>query len=215
VSQNKQDLQAAVQDPQHSQGKPAVSKNRGRKLLLALLGVCAAPVILSYLTFYVIKPQSRTNYGDLLDPRAYPIPKLDALDVNGKALELDAYRGKWLMVHIDTAACATECEKKLYDMRQLRAAQGKQRDRIERVWLITSETPLDPRLIQEYQGTRFLRVRPEVLQSWLPLGTGNTLADHIFLIDPLGNLMMRYPKNADPNKMKRDISKLLYVSGIG
>ncbi len=215
MSPNKQNLPSAVQDAQPIQGKSEVSKNKGRKLLLALLGVCAAPVILSYLTFYVIKPESRTNYGHLLDPRAYPIPKLDAHDLDGKALELDAYRGKWLMVHIDVASCAAECEKKLYDMRQLRAAQGKQRDRIERVWLITSETPLAQRLTQEYQGTRFLRVRPEVLQSWLPLEDGSALADHIFLIDPLGNLMMRYPKNADPNKMKRDISKLLYVSGIG
>jgi cytochrome oxidase Cu insertion factor (SCO1/SenC/PrrC family) len=214
VLQNKQNT-PNTPNTSNTPGEPGLRKGRGRWKLFAVIAVCAAPVIMSYLTFYVIKPEGRTNYGTLLDPRAYPIPQLAAQDLDGKALELDAYRGKWLMVQIDDAVCAAECQKKLYNMRQLRTAQGKQRGRIERVWLITDQAPVAPQLLKDYEGTRFLRVRPEVLKSWLPLEADTIPSDHIYLIDPLGNLMMRYQKNADPNKMKRDISKLLYVSGIG
>ena len=60
-----------------------------------------------------------------------------------------------------------------------------------------------------------LRVKPDVLRAWLPTDAGTTIADHIYMIDPLGNLMMRFPKDADPNKVKKDIAKLLKASSIG
>ena len=71
------------------------NKNKGRWKLLAVILVCAAPIILSYFTYYVIKPQSRTNYGTILDPRNYPTPKLDALTLDKKPASLDDYQGKW------------------------------------------------------------------------------------------------------------------------
>jgi cytochrome oxidase Cu insertion factor (SCO1/SenC/PrrC family) len=193
----------------------APQKAKGRWKLMLLLAVCAAPVIASYLSYYVIKPQGRTNYGTLLDPRQYPVPRLGSQTLDGKAQDLDAFKGKWLMISIGSGNCAAACEKKLYDMRQLRTAQGKHRDRIERVWLITDQVLIDTRILREFDGTRLLRVAPEVLQKWLPVEGGGGVQDHIYLIDPLGNLMMRYPKDADANKIKRDISKLLYASGIG
>lgn len=183
--------------------------------MLAILSVCASPLIFSYITYYVIKPSSRTNYGTLLDPRQYPMPRLGSVTLDGKPTELDAYKGKWLMVQIDSGNCEQACRKKLYDMRQLRTAQGKERDRVERVWLITDKEPLDTVLMREYDGTRMLRVPPAVLQSWLPAEQGRTFSDHIYMIDPLGNLMMRFPKNADPNRIKKDLGRLLKASSIG
>jgi cytochrome oxidase Cu insertion factor (SCO1/SenC/PrrC family) len=187
----------------------------GRWKLFAVIAVCAAPLIASYLTYYVIKPQSRTNYGTLIDPRAYPMPALDATTVDGKPITLDAYKGKWMMVQVNDADCQEPCRKRLHDMRQLRLAQGKDMDRIERVWLITDDKPLETLVMREYDGTRMLRVKPDALKAWLPVEQGTTAADHIYMIDPLGNLMMRFPKDADPNKIKKDLSKLLKASSIG
>ncbi len=183
--------------------------------MLALLAVCAAPLAAAYFTYYVVKPTSRTNYGALLDPRAYPIPRLGSATLEGAPTELDAYKGKWLMLQVDSGNCAEYCRKKLYDMRQLRTAQGKERERVERVWLISDDAPLDTMLMREYDGTRMLRTPAAALQAWLPVEQGGTPADHIYLIDPLGNLMMRFPKDADPNRIKRDLGKLLKASGIG
>ena len=92
----------------------------GRWKLFAVLAVCAAPIIFSYLSYYVIQPTGRTNYGTILDPRLHPMPKLGSNLLSGEPKELDAYKGKWVMLQIDSGACAEACQKKLYDMRQLR-----------------------------------------------------------------------------------------------
>lgn len=190
-------------------------KIKGRWKLLVVVAVCAAPLIASYFTYYVIKPGSRTNYGTLLDPRNYPMPALATTALDGKPQALSDFKGKWLMVQVDGGECFEPCKKKLTDMRQLRLTQGKEMDRIERVWLITDDKPLDTLTIREFDGTHLLRVRPQALTTWLPVEQGTAVSDHIYMIDPLGNLMMRFPKDADPNKIKKDLSKLLKASRIG
>ncbi|WP_442947173.1 SCO family protein [Noviherbaspirillum sp.] len=187
----------------------------GRWKLFAVILICAAPMIASYLTYYVIKPQGRTNYGTLIDPRAHPMPPLNTTGLDGKPLELNAYNGKWIMLQVADAECAPPCRERLHDMRQLRLAMGKDKDRIERVWLVTDGDPLDTMLMREYDGTHMLRAKPEALKNWLPTDGGTTISDHLYMIDPLGNLMMRFPKDADPNKVKKDLSKLLKASRIG
>lgn len=191
------------------------NKSKGRWKLLAVLLVCASPVILSYLTYYVIKPQSRTNYGAFIDPREYPIPALGTTTLDGKSIALETYQGKWIMLQVDGAECPAVCEKKLHDIRQLRLAQGKEMERIERVWLITDNKPVDTILMREFDGTNMLRAKAEAVRAWLPVEEGTTMSDHIYMIDPLGNLMMRFPKDADPNKIKKDVTKLLKASSIG
>ena len=191
-------------------------QRRGRWKLFAVIAICASPVIASYLTYYVIKPEGRTNYGALIDPRAYPIPAaLGMTSIDGKPASLNDYKGKWIMLQVSDADCQDACRKRLHDMRQLRLAQGKDMDRIERVWLITDDKPMETMLMREYDGTRMLRAKSDAVKTWLPVDAGTAPSDHIYLIDPLGNLMMRFPKDADPNKMKKDISKLLKASRIG
>ena len=187
----------------------------GRLKLLLVLAVCASPLIGSYLTYYVIKPTGRTNYGDLIDPRAYPIPALGIVALDGKAGSLDAYKGKWIMLQVGPGDCQGACRKQLFAMRQLRLMQGKAMERLERVWLITDATPIETTLMREFDGTRMLRASLPALTRWLPVAAGGNAAEHMYLIDPLGNLMMRFPKDADPNKVKRDIAKLLKASAIG
>jgi hypothetical protein len=100
-------------------------------------------------------------------------------------------------------------------MRQLRLTQGKEMDRLERVWLITDDAPVDTVLIRAFDGTRMIKVDSVALNKWLPAEQGTQISEHIFMIDPRGNLMMRFPKDADPQKMKKDIAKLLRASAIG
>lgn len=191
-------------------------QRKGRWRLFAVIAICASPLIASYLTYYVIKPEGRTNYGALIDPRAHPIPAaLGTTLLDGKRAALEDYKGKWIMLQVGEADCQNPCQKRLHDMRQLRLAQGKEMDRIERVWLVTDDKPLETMLMREYDGTHILRARPDAVKSWLPAESGTTPADHVYMIDPLGNLMMRFPKDADPNKMKKDIAKLLKASRIG
>jgi hypothetical protein len=184
-------------------------------MLFIVLAICAAPLILSYLTYYVIKPQGRTNYGDLIDPRAHPVPELGLRELDGKPTSLEQFAGKWILFQVDEGICAKPCADKLYYMRQLRLTQGKEMDRIERVWLITDDAPLDTALMKQYDGTRLLRVDPVKLAAWLPVKEGTQATDHLYMIDPLGSLMMRFPKDPDANKIKKDITRLLKASRVG
>ncbi len=191
-------------------------QHAGRWKLFAVIAICAAPVIASYLTYYVIKPTGRTNYGDFIESALHSIPsELATTSLDGKPMPLKDLEGKWIMLQVDSGNCAELCRTKLYDMRQLRLTQGRERDRIERVWLITDDAPLDTVLMREYDGTRMLRTNAAAAAKWLPAATGATDADHLYLIDPLGRLMMRFPKNANPNKIKKDLGRVLAASSIG
>jgi peroxiredoxin len=202
----------------------AINQSRGRWKLLAVLAVCAAPLIASYFTYYVVKPKGGvTNYGTLIDPRAYPIPAMASTTLDGQPARLEDYKGKWIMLKVGPSDCQQECQDQLFAMRQLRTMQGKEMERIERVWLITDQQPLETMLLRVNDGTHMLRAPAATLEKWLPLeaGTADRAADHVYLIDPLGNLMMRFPKGAvssDVEKVKRvhkDIAKLLKASAIG
>lgn len=203
----------------------ANNQSRGRWKLLVVLAVCAAPLIASYFTYYVIKPKGGvTNYGALIDPRQYPIPAMASTTLDGKPARLEDYKGKWIMLKVGPSGCQQDCQDQLFAMRQLRTMQGKEMERIERVWLITDNEPLETMLLRVNDGTRMLRAPAAVVDKWLPLESGGApdrVSDHVYLIDPLGNLMMRFPKGAvssDVEKVKRvqkDIAKLLKASAIG
>lgn len=193
----------------------AAARNRGRWKLLLVLLVCAAPLIASYVTYYLIKPTVRNNYGDLIDPRAYPIPALASTTLDGRPEELSAYKGKWILLKMGGGACPDACQQQLFAMRQLRLMQGKEMDRIERVWLITDREPLDTFVIREYDGMHMLRADGDAARRWLPAGADGRAEGHLFLIDPLGNLMMRFPTNPEPRKVHKDIAKVLKASAIG
>jgi hypothetical protein len=189
--------------------------SKGRWKLLVVLAVCAAPLIASYFTYYVIKPDSRNNYGALIDPRQHPIPAMASTTLDGKPIALDAYKGKWIMLKVGGSDCQQACQDQLFAMRQLRTMQGKEMERIERVWLITDQEPLETLLLRVNDGTRMLRAPADAVRRWLPVEQGGNVAEHIYLIDPLGNLMMRFPKDPDPSKVKKDLIKLLKASAIG
>jgi cytochrome oxidase Cu insertion factor (SCO1/SenC/PrrC family) len=189
--------------------------DRGRWKMLAVLAVCAAPVLASYFTYYVIKPTTHNNYGTLVDPRSYPIPPLASTTLDGRPEGLDKYKGKWIMLKVGGGECAQACQKQLFTMRQERLMQGKEMDRVERVWLVTDREPLETVLIREYDGMHMLHADPAAVAKWLPAEPGTKAEDHIYLIDPLGNLMMRFPADPDPRKMYKDVNKLLKASSIG
>ena len=133
-----------------------------------------------------------TNYGELVTPQAVAAPGLDKL------------RGKWVLVMADAAACDAYCERKLYFMRQVRRAQGKEQERIERLWLLTDDGKPRPEVLAAIEGTRTQRANVPVF-----------LKDHIYVVDPLGNLMMRFPRDPDPSRMIKDLQRLLKYSRIG
>jgi cytochrome oxidase Cu insertion factor (SCO1/SenC/PrrC family) len=192
-----------------------INKKLGRWKLFALLAVCASPLVASYFMYYVVKPTARNNYGTLVDPRTVPMPAMATRTLGGDPVTLESLAGKWIMLKAGGSDCGQACQDQLFTMRQLRTMQGKEMERIERVWLITDEQPLETLLLRVNDGTRMLRAPGDIVYKWLPVEPGGNAQEHIYIIDPRGNLMMRFPKNPDPTKMKKDIGKLLKASAIG
>lgn len=191
---------------------------KGRWKMIAVLLVCAAPVIASYFTYYVIRPEGRRNYGELITPQR-PLPVVATTDLNGKPGELALLKNQWLLINVAGAACDAACQQRLYFQRQLRESLGKGKDRLERVWLIPN-TPdaasIDARLRPALAEATVLRVAADVLAQWLPAAEGQRIEDHLYVVDPLGNLMLRFPANMDAAgaaKAKRDLDRLLRASG--
>jgi hypothetical protein len=187
----------------------------GRWKMIAVLLVCASPVIASYFTYYVIRPEGRRNYGELITPQR-PLPAMVTTDLNGKQAELTALKNQWLLMSVASAACDTACQQRLYFQRQLRESLGKQKGRLDRVWLITDAAAVDARLQPALAEATVLRVPPGALAQWLPPAGSQRLEDHLYVVDPIGNLMMRFPANMDAAgaaKAKRDLDRLLRASG--
>jgi hypothetical protein len=191
--------------------------------LYGVLLVCLAPIlgaVYAYMTEW--RPDGINNYGAFVEPQR-PVPTADQLtltQLDGTPFDLRSLAGKWIMLTVDGGACPEECAKKLFIMRQTHASTGKEADRVERVWLVSDREPLHTEVIRAYDGMRMLRADPAQLARFLALPAGSTdplqaVEQHIWMIDPIGNQMMRFPENPDPARLRKDLGKLLYASKIG
>lgn len=187
----------------------------GRLKMLLVLAICAAPVIASYFTFYVIRPTgSARSYGALIQPTV-GLPDVPALRPDGSSVSLRSLKGQWLIVAVDDAACPQACERRLFMQRQLREMMGRERERVDKVWLVVDDQPVRPELRQALEaapGMNILRVPRASVAAWLHPDAGHALQDHLYLVDPMGEWMMRMPADADPNGVKRDLERLLRAS---
>ncbi len=183
----------------------------GRWKMLGVLLICAAPVIASYFTYYVVRPQGRTNLGELIDPQR-PLPDQAVVGLDGQPGNLRSLKGQWLLISVAGGACDAACQTHLYLQRQLRETLGKEKDRVDWVWLVTDDAPIPDALRPALKGATVLRVGELQLSQWLSPAVGQLLPDHLYVVDPMGNWMMRFPAGLDiegASKAKRDLDRLL------
>ncbi len=201
-------------EPTQVMAEEARRTRAGRWKMIGLMLLCAAPVLASYFTFYVIRPEARRNFGELIEPQR-ALPAINALDLQGNAYKLQDLRGQWLLISIGSAECNAQCVQQLYFQRQLRESLGKDKVRLDRVWLIRDDKNVSPELLAGLKEATVLRVPLSELQAWLTPAAGQSLDQHLFVVDPNGNWMMRFPANMDiasAAKAKRDLERLMRAS---
>lgn len=187
--------------------------NPHRAKLILVMGIFALPVLASYLAYFVWQPQGGTrNYGALIKPVTLA-ETLTLATPEGAPVAMKSLRGKWVLLHVDAAACAQACEQKLYTMRQVRLMQGREQDRVQRLSLIADGQPPRAALQKEFEGTQWLSDPQRALIG--QLAADGDVKQYIYMIDPLGNVMMRWPANPDIKRMFKDIERLLKASQIG
>jgi cytochrome oxidase Cu insertion factor (SCO1/SenC/PrrC family) len=189
------------------------TKNGRWKMLLVLM-LCASPVIASYITYYFIRPEGRRNFGELINPQRI-VPNLNATSLNGKNINLQTLTGQWMLVSVAGGACDANCQKHLYLQRQLRESLGKEKDRLDWVWFVSDAAPVPDTLMPALKDATVLRLPAEQITTWMQPAQNQQLTDHLYLIDPMGNWMMRFPPGLDAaaaKKAKSDIDRVMRAS---
>lgn len=190
-----------------------------RKQLWILVGAFVTPLALAFLLYYGlgIRPQGSTNKGDLIHPPA-SLPEVELPAVADQTLAANALRGKWSMVYIGDGACDPRCREALTLMRQTRLALGDKMERVQRVFLISGNCCDQAYLDAEHAGLLLGRIDNSTGQALLETFPDTSKAaglGRIYLVDPLGNLMMKYEPDAPQKGLLEDLKKLLKLSHIG
>jgi hypothetical protein len=191
-------------------GSPAARSGtdaRARRMIVLIAAIAVAPVILAWFAYHFWPRTARTNYGELLP--AQTLPHITGSALAGGAFDSSTLRGKWLVLFAAPGSCDPECRQALYASRQARTIQNAERDRVQRVWLLTDSATPPPALLAEHPDLAVARVAPAPLAA---LPRGLTV---MYLVDPLGNLVLAWPANPDIKAMSKDLSKLLHASQIG
>lgn len=188
------------------------ASGRRRMLLIAL--ICALPVIASYVAYYGWRPKATAAYSTLIEtPR--PMPDVVGQGLDGRPLPLRSIAGRWLLVVAHGAACDSACERLLFLQRQLREMTGSERGRVEKLWLVLDDAPLETRLRAALEATpamQIVRVPRAAVAAWLEPAPGQALESHLYVVDPRGDWMMRTPADPEPARIKADLERLLRAS---
>jgi hypothetical protein len=199
----------------------AVRRARLKLFLLAVM--FAAPVVIAYVLYFGgWRPQApRLHGGELLDP-ARPVSDVKLRAPDGKPVAFSSLKGKWTLLYFGPAECLRACRDDLYKMQQVHAAQGREAGRVQRAFIVTEGQALD--LLRytalDYPGTLLLLPEPGALAALardFTVTAGSPLAGlhRVYVVDPLGNLVLSYPADADPSGMLKDLARLLRASRVG
>jgi len=214
------DLAGPLSFTVHNMAAPNLADGRrrtatGRLKMILVFAVCAAPVIASYLTYFVIRPEGRANHGALITPTRSLPPALELRGRDGMPVTAASLRGQWLLITVGPSTCDAACEKRLFMQRQLREMLGRERVRLDKIWLVTDTADPAPALraaVDALPPVQLLRVDSSALALWLAPAPGQALEEHLYLVDPMGEWMMRMPANPDPAQVKRDLDRVLRAS---
>jgi hypothetical protein len=184
--------------------KPAA----GRRVVVLLAAIFVLPLLAAFWLYYGTgwRPAGHTNHGELITP---PRSLLGLRTIGTPA---SALSGKWSLLVVGNG-CEAECRHTLWYARQTWLSMGKSAERIQRVWL-AGANPADP---QSSPPDDPGLIRLETADDLTPLPVFS--AQHpqwtIFIVDPRGNLMMRYDSTQDPKGLRQDLQRLLDLSHIG
>jgi len=180
-----------------------------RAKLALILGGFALPIIASFLFYAFLRPVPTANYGELLLPPE-SITRSAFARPAGEPFRFPQLGGRWILLASDSGACADACRAKLVAMRQVRLALGREAERVAMVTVLGDASPLPAGLAAEQPDMVFAR-------ATAPLPPSSATADraHIYLVDPLGNVMLRWPAQPDYKRMKGDLDRLLRASQVG
>jgi cytochrome oxidase Cu insertion factor (SCO1/SenC/PrrC family) len=191
--------------------------------LVLLFMVFLVPTLAAVVVYNIkdLQPAGMTNYGELLSP-ARPLQPFTLNLSDGSVLDVERLKGLWTLVSFTSGDCGPICQQNIYKMRQMRWSQGDQMNRVQRLLVFIDQTSMDKlaAVVNDYPGMMVGSGSPQqarqlTSQFHIKGQPAAETGDNIYIIDPLGNLMMSYPRDADPRLMLKDLKRLLKFSRVG
>jgi hypothetical protein len=192
-------------------------RSRNLRMLAALAGLFLLPLAIAFWVYYGTdwRPARTVNHGELITPvRPLPAAHLQPA-VTPVNAPTELFHRKWSLVYVGDGRCEEACRQALYVMRQTRLSLNNEMNRVERVFLATSQCCAREFLVHEHPGLLVLDATGAEANSLLGVFPANERERSLFIVDPLGNLMMRYDVRQNPKGLLQDLKKLLSLSHIG
>jgi len=193
--------------PQREARAVTATSAGGRRIIVLIAALALAPIVAAYVVYHWFPRQPATNYGTLLTTAA--APQIAGMRADGSPLRLDELRGRWVLLWGAPGDCGFACGKALYATRQARTMQGREQDRIVRAWVVTGDAMPAPAVLAPHPDLVVIRVSGSAADL-LPGEPGT-----VYVIDPLGNMVLRYPDDPDIRGIANDLTRLLKASRIG
>jgi len=193
-------------------------RTRNLRTLTVLAALFLVPLVLAFFLYYATgwRPAAHLNHGTLITPpRPLPQTPLAPLLPQESTQAPALFRGKWTLVYVGDGACAADCHAALYLMRQTRLSLNTEMGRVARVFLVTGGCCDRAFLEAEHRGLDVRDAAASQAQRLLAAFPPDGRAHTLFVVDPLGNLMMSYDAREDPHGLLEDLKKLLRLSQIG
>lgn len=195
------------------------ARRRSRLGLIGLAALFFVPLALSFYLYYGTswRPAGGAQHGELIDP-ARPLPAASLQTADGMTTGEDFLRGEWHIVYVGKGDCDATCREALVRSRQVRLALDKDIARVGRVFLYEGPAPAPELLSAEHPDLIAASLAGEpgaALRAVFTPSPGPAATDYLYIVDPLGNLMMRYPPEATPRAILTDLERLLRLSHIG
>ncbi|HPF26213.1 MAG TPA: hypothetical protein P5528_02530 [Steroidobacteraceae bacterium] len=192
-------------------------RNRGRRTLLILAAIFFVPLAISFALYYgeLWRPTDSTNKGELISP-AVPLPEVMLRNAAGAATGSGAlFGGKWSVVHIADGSCDADCRAALVAVRQTRLTLANEMPRVQRILLATGNCCDNNYLSTEQAGLLVVDASDAAGQTLLGAFPAGDQTHALYIVDPLGNLMMRHDARENPKDLQSDLKKLLKLSHVG
>ncbi len=214
----------------HTDPSPEKAR-RNRRIFIILVLAFALPYLAAFVFYQMrddIEVGQQTNYGQLVQPLR-PLGDFDIERLDATAIERADLAGKWLLITVNDQTCGPDCQRNLYNLRQVRRALAEDRRRIERLLVLTDNPDPDGllKILKDYPDMHTMTGPGDaldhiatVLNTNTEIGAGagsgfGNINGRIFIVDPNGDLMMEYPADADPVGILKDLKRLLKLSKIG
>ncbi len=190
-------------------------RRRNFRTVFALAGLFLLPLALSFWLYYGLqwRPRGMTNHGELFEP-ARPLPDVTLPD-GGGVPQPHLFQGYWTLVYVGNGACDADCRATLFFMRQTRLSLNNEMSRVRRVFLATGDCCDRAWLAANHPGLRVVDALQPAAQALLAQFPAAGRARMLYVVDPLGNLMMRYDASLPPAGLLADLKRLLQLSHIG